>query len=207
MNKKKLHHAEGKTEEQETRQKILIAARQLMAQKGFKGATTRLISEEAGVNEVTIFRHFGNKEGLIAALLEDVTTIQPQLEILNPLDYPTVREFLIAYGEVFYQALLERKEILLITFIEAKNLTNEAHCIFYKLPSAAILVLIEKLTCLHQAGKIKDCDFPVAAHMFISSFYSAFIVRNQAGIENFSIDEKRLLDRSVEILVRALQVS
>ncbi|MGD8190408.1 TetR/AcrR family transcriptional regulator [Brevibacillus ginsengisoli] len=207
MDQNKQHHTEGKAEEQETRKKILAAARHLMAQKGFKGATTRLIAEEAGVNEVTIFRHFGNKEGLITALLEEVSTIQPQLEVLNPLDYPTVRDFLISYTEVFNQALQERKEILMITFIEAKNLMDETHCIFYKLPSAAIFVLIDKLALLHQAGKIVDCDLAVAAHMLISSFYSAFFVRIQAGIENFAIDEKRLLDRSVDILIRALQVS
>lgn len=207
MEKKRQNHAEGKAEEHETRKKILTAARQLMAQKGFKGATTRLIAEEAGVNEVTIFRHFGNKDGLIQALLEEVSNVHEELEVLNPDDYPTIKDFLIGYGEVFYQVLLERKEILLITFIEARNLTNETHCIFYKLPSAAITVLIEKLTRLHQEGKIMDCDFAVAAHMFISSFYSAFIVRYQAGIENFAIDEHRLLNRSVEILIRALQVS
>lgn len=36
---------------------------------GFRGATTRLIANEAGVNEVTLFRTFGSKSALIEAVL------------------------------------------------------------------------------------------------------------------------------------------
>jgi AcrR family transcriptional regulator len=35
------------------------------SQHGFRGATTRLIAQEADVNEVTLFRIFGSKEALI----------------------------------------------------------------------------------------------------------------------------------------------
>src|SRR6187549_3511551 len=45
--------------------KILDAAVQVYAQFGFRGATTRLIAQAAGVNEVTLFRTFGSKESLI----------------------------------------------------------------------------------------------------------------------------------------------
>jgi AcrR family transcriptional regulator len=49
----------------ESRTKLLEAAARVYAESGFRGATTRRIAEEAGVNEVTIFRHFGSKAALI----------------------------------------------------------------------------------------------------------------------------------------------
>jgi AcrR family transcriptional regulator len=70
----------GKGEEQETRERIMAAARQLMAQKGYKGATTRKISELAGVNEVTIFRHFKSKDALFEELLSGLVDIRLKLE-------------------------------------------------------------------------------------------------------------------------------
>ena len=53
---------------EDTRLRILAAAREVMARKGKRGATTREIAEVAGVNEATLFRHFGTKESLIIAV-------------------------------------------------------------------------------------------------------------------------------------------
>ncbi len=47
------------------RLKILAAAVDVVTELGTRGATTRRIAEAAGVNEVTIFRHFGSKDTLI----------------------------------------------------------------------------------------------------------------------------------------------
>lgn len=49
-----------------TRQQILEAAVRVYSEAGFRGATTRRIADEAGVNEVTLFRIFGSKAALIA---------------------------------------------------------------------------------------------------------------------------------------------
>lgn len=55
----------------ETRERILAAARQVYVQRnGQHGATTREIAQLAGVNEVTLFRHFGSKERLLAEMVE-----------------------------------------------------------------------------------------------------------------------------------------
>ncbi len=50
-----------------TRTQILEAAARIYAEAGFRGATTRRIADEAGVNEVTLFRLFGSKSALIGA--------------------------------------------------------------------------------------------------------------------------------------------
>jgi AcrR family transcriptional regulator len=49
----------------EVRDKILKAATELYAETGFRGTTTRQIAQLAGVNEVTVFRHFGSKTALL----------------------------------------------------------------------------------------------------------------------------------------------
>lgn len=51
----------------QTRERILTAAREVIGRKGKRGATTREIAEVAGVNEATLFRHFGTKESLLVA--------------------------------------------------------------------------------------------------------------------------------------------
>lgn len=53
----------------ETRERILGAAVRVFAEHGTRGATTRRIAAEAGVNEVTLFRQFGTKEELLREAL------------------------------------------------------------------------------------------------------------------------------------------
>lgn len=52
---------------EETRERILLAAREVIGRKGKRGATTREIADVAAVNEATLFRHFGTKEALLIA--------------------------------------------------------------------------------------------------------------------------------------------
>jgi AcrR family transcriptional regulator len=58
------------TSSSEMRGKILKTAIRLFAQNGFRGTTTKEIALAAGVNEVTIFRHFASKQEVYAAILE-----------------------------------------------------------------------------------------------------------------------------------------
>lgn len=52
------------------REKILQAAIKVYAESGFRGATTRRIAQEAGVNEITLFRQFGTKDTLVKEALK-----------------------------------------------------------------------------------------------------------------------------------------
>lgn len=51
-------------EKNDTRSKIMHVALKLFSEQGYYSTTTKQIAIEAGVNEVTIFRHFKSKENL-----------------------------------------------------------------------------------------------------------------------------------------------
>lgn len=50
----------------EVRQLLLDSAREIFAAKGFGGASTREIAEQAQVSEALLFRHFGSKSNLFS---------------------------------------------------------------------------------------------------------------------------------------------
>jgi AcrR family transcriptional regulator len=62
-----------------SRERILEAAGRVYAKHGFRGATTRLIANEAGVNEVTLFRTFGSKGALLEAVLQQHHENMPEV--------------------------------------------------------------------------------------------------------------------------------
>ncbi|MBW4559240.1 MAG: TetR family transcriptional regulator [Trichormus sp. ATA11-4-KO1] len=53
------------------RQRLIQSALELFTAQGVSATTTRQIAEKAEVNEVTLFRHFGNKHGLLLSVLEE----------------------------------------------------------------------------------------------------------------------------------------
>ena len=55
----------------QTRERLLSAGLELLCKKGYRGATTREIAQEAGVTEVTMYRHFRSKEELLATAVSD----------------------------------------------------------------------------------------------------------------------------------------
>ncbi len=56
----------------ETRSALLQAALELFAEKGFEETHASQIAERAGVAVGTIYMHFGSKEGLLRASLENI---------------------------------------------------------------------------------------------------------------------------------------
>ena len=54
----------------EKQQQILISAQKLFALEGVVAVSTARIAKEAGVSEALIFRHFGNKQQLVDAVVK-----------------------------------------------------------------------------------------------------------------------------------------
>jgi AcrR family transcriptional regulator len=78
-----------------TRQRLIEAALALFGTQGVTETTTKQIAELAEVNEVTLFRQFGNKHGLLLAVIEEAAVFtqlgQTLVQQMSPTDsLPTV---------------------------------------------------------------------------------------------------------------------
>jgi AcrR family transcriptional regulator len=104
----------------DTRQRILLAAAQVFAEKGYARATTRVLADAAGVNEVTLFRHFGSKQGLFSAIVETYAAPAVKTTIAAQLtgDY---RQDLLTMGANVLHILLERRNAVRLMLCEAEH--------------------------------------------------------------------------------------
>ncbi len=68
-----------------TRARLLDAAARVYARQGFAGATLDEVAAEAGFTKGAVYAHFGSKENLLLALLQEhlVGQIAAQLELFN----------------------------------------------------------------------------------------------------------------------------
>src|SRR5438876_9149012 len=61
-----------RTEQRErARERLLEAAARMLSRRGYHGAPVDAIAEEAGYTSGALYSHFGSKEGLFLALLEE----------------------------------------------------------------------------------------------------------------------------------------
>ena len=73
----------------ERKRRILEVALELFANDGYAATSTNKIARESGVSEGLIFRHYGNKQGLLLALVDEAAEkirklIAPILDEENP---------------------------------------------------------------------------------------------------------------------------
>lgn len=57
-----------------SRERILSAATEVFSTRGYAGAGVDRLAERSGIAKTAIYYHFGNKEGLLAAVLERAAT-------------------------------------------------------------------------------------------------------------------------------------
>lgn len=92
-----------------SREKIVKSALELFIQKGTIATTTKEIAERAGVNEVTLFRQFGSKQGLLLAVLKEAPVLDRMQAALS--EVAGSNQPLIAYGETTLELLGQIPEL------------------------------------------------------------------------------------------------
>lgn len=132
---------------------IFNAALKVMTKRGYTGATTKLIAEEAGVGEVTLFRRFGNKETLILeAMKQEARKLESALDLYSGKLETDLLTMITAY-----QQLLHARLALLLTFYTEVTRHPELSMALEQ-PKKTIGKMLELLLCYQREGKLITKD-------------------------------------------------
>ena len=187
----------------QTRTRLLKAATEVFATAGVTGATTREIARVAGVNEVTLFRHFQSKEQLLGAVVQQATVLQA--EALDHQDEWTqdLHTDLTHYAWL-YNSLLEEHEDLIRTFIgEAKRHPEAARQVIFE----ATLPLREKLIAylsngVEQGTVRKDLEPRPSVDLFTGMLLSGMLRRSATPTRGYS--RECYIKTCVDLFVRGI---
>ena len=161
---------------EEIRTRILGAAARVYAQYGFRGATTRLIATEAGVNEVTLFRTFGSKARLLQDMLH--SQVESSAAPLLSHDAADVHLELTRWCAAMLQYLRGQAHLLRKTIAEADE-RPQAACASCEGPSSAARSLVLYLEHLRHTRRIAaDADVDTAVSMFMSAMFGDAMYRD-----------------------------
>jgi len=136
----------------ETSQKIMRVALRLFSEKGYYPTTTKQIAGEAGVNELTLFRHFGSKGNLFQVTTEHYVIDSQTDEILNGTDHLDFEESMMLISVRIYKLYMKSKKLYKV---QMKLADDEKEFIKLKLSRKLISVLETHFTNLKEQGKIE----------------------------------------------------
>jgi AcrR family transcriptional regulator len=102
----------------EARTRILQAARVVFGRSGFEAASIDKIAEEARVAPATVYRHFGDKDGLVAAFLE-ITSPRSQVRAVLAQKTGDLRRDLERVATAMLTHVRKDEASVRLVFIEA----------------------------------------------------------------------------------------
>jgi AcrR family transcriptional regulator len=159
-----------------TKQRILAAAELVFSRDGFHGATTREIAREAGVNEVTIFRHFHTREELLRATLEHGCAAFEALIHPDEIWKGELAARLERYVRKMYALLTERESIARAFVSEARALPESIHRTLQEFMLKKKARFVAALQYAQQKGLVRpDVDVSAAADLIRDSIHSAML--------------------------------
>lgn len=154
----------------DTREALLAAALEAYSKYGFRGATTRRIAEIAGVNEVTLFRHFGSKDALVG---EALRALSPAEQIAPlPAEPRNLVAELTAWSEGQLAHLRDKRSMIRTCMGEIEERPELTECAAAG-PQGAFAELCRYLGRVRDAGmSFTDFDERVAAITLMGALFS-----------------------------------
>jgi TetR/AcrR family transcriptional repressor of mexJK operon len=201
----------GRPRDPERFLRIMEAARHHFYAQGLERAGVDAIAAKAGVSKMTIYSHFGSKEGLFEAVVQDRTgRVMGGSTGVEALDPRQPRKALLAVGEQFLS--LTRDEHALGNFRSlygAASSHPEACRAFYRQgPERLNGELATYLRRANDAGTLRVKNPRLAANLFLSMFLGERHILGLLMLEKHDErEDMALLREAVRVFMAGYEVT
>ena len=186
----------------ETSKKIMKVALKLFSEQGYYPTTTKQIAEEAGVNELTIFRHFGSKSNLFQVTTEYYVIDSKIDSILKNTEDLSFEEAMFLITNRIYKLLIENTKLYKV---QMKLSDNEKDFVKLKLSRKVISILTDYFKGLKENNKIKG-EPDIMAVTLINSLLGAFTIEILGNYTVSNIKWEELVEEHTKQFVSLYKV-
>jgi len=188
------------------RDRILDAALESFAEKGFSGTSTKEIARRAKVNEVTIFRQFRSKRALFSAV---ITERSPVLDIAARVSFDIkapVDELLANNVRTVLRMLRANKQLYFVVLGDAWRQPKMRSIAYEETVKKGIEMVAALMRGLMDAGKIRKMDPEIAARTLMGAVQFHFLTTEIMGGGNPGPeDEERMVRGFVSIFLNGMR--
>ncbi len=187
----------------DTRQRLLAAAARVYGRAGLKGATTRAIAEEAGVNEVTLFRHFQTKERLLAAVVGENFSATPAIDATLPTLTGALRSDVLALARHYETLFTENLPLIraMLGEIHHHGRQHEKHVVsgvFRPVKEA----LIARLDAARTSGELhSEFSGELLSDLFSGMIFTEVLRRTTKSVKS-SYSASAYLEAATDLMLR-----
>jgi AcrR family transcriptional regulator len=182
--------------------KLMHAAIDLMAEKGYKGVSTKEIAAAAGVSEMTLFRNFGSKINLLDKAVDHYHYSVEMTQIFNKNVVWDLRSDLLMISQMYHE-LMERNRKLFLIVLSDNELT-EIREKAQKHPRKLLELLTNYFIDMQRKNKLIPTDAEMQAITFMWMNYGAFMSQLFVKSELTTISKQDFIRSSIDLFVRAL---
>ncbi|HEX3465759.1 MAG TPA: helix-turn-helix domain-containing protein [Candidatus Elarobacter sp.] len=183
---------------EETRAKILTAARELFECNGTRGTTTREVADRAGVNEATLFRHFGSKRALLDAMREQACGVEEFRSILASLPGEDLATDLRILAYEIVDGMVARRGMMCVSL--AEDAAGTAESPEWRGPSQIKAELASYFEAKSREGLIKG-EPAFVSRYFLGMLFSYVVGRK---LWDSTVPDRAVLDRLVDIFLNGV---
>ena len=150
---------------------ILSAGRALFLSSGYQGTSVDQIAASAEVSKQTVYKHFGDKQELLLAIVNDAldSTVTPFLDRIAQLaDTNDLEADLNALAGEYLRAVLAEPVVQLRRLVvgEANRVPALAQLYYEQAPSRALGAFADCIGLLHDRGLLSAPEPALAAEHF-----------------------------------------
>ena len=180
-------------------ERVLEAAKNLFVRHGFKAATTKRIAENAGVNEVTLFRKYKTKDRLMETVIANTeANALASLQPIFDMDKDSfVQKALRAFGHNLIKFTKNEQDLMILQFAEGLRLPSVAESLS-SVPQQILAHLIEYFKQQIRKGTVRKIDPKVAA-LIVLSYISFSQMAELLFGEKFIDDHEKAFDDFLDV--------
>jgi TetR/AcrR family transcriptional regulator len=190
----------------DSKARIIAAARRSFASMGFEGASTRQIAAEAGVAQSLLLYHFGSKDALWRAVMDDLFAglnarmAQAQAAVVGG----TLSERLMAIVTGFIDLSAENADIHRIMTVEGRHETDRLKWLVERHLRENYVQACALIRRSQEAGVVRAGDPTLLYYTFIAIAGTAFSLAPE--IRLVSQNERAVDPSAVAALIRSLLI-